>query len=277
MPYLCLPKASAMRLVLLLFLGLFWQSCQGQSGDPSDGASAAGQDGTPDVQDSLPSGIDLDYLLGKFDPATHPDFVAIEPRYASREGMYLRKETYEAFKRMHAAALEDGIRLVIVSAARNFDHQKRIWDGKWTGKRLVTGVQDIDQEYPDPAERALKILEYSSMPGASRHHWGADVDLNNLNNSYFRSGEGKKIYDWLVANAPEYGFCQVYTPKGPDRPSGYNEERWHWSYLPIARPLTDLAERKLQNKMFTGFEGSEAAYLIDIVKNFVLGVNTDCR
>jgi hypothetical protein len=29
--------------------------------------------------------------------------------------------------------------------------------------------------------------------------------------------------------------------------------------------------------MCTGFEGSESAYLIDSVTNFVLGVNPDCR
>ncbi|NJK84501.1 MAG: M15 family metallopeptidase [Saprospiraceae bacterium] len=45
---------------------------------------------------------------------------------------------------------------------------------------------------PNPQERALKILKYSSMPGTSRHHWGTDIDLNSFSNSYFEQGEGKK-------------------------------------------------------------------------------------
>ena len=49
------------------------------------------------------------------------------------------------------------------------------------------------------------------MPSTSRHHWGTDIDLNSLNNSYFSSGKGLKEYDWLTTNANHYGFYQVYT------------------------------------------------------------------
>ena len=82
-------------------------------------------------------------------------------------------------------------------------------------------------EVPEPVERARMILTYSSMPGTSRHHWGTDMDLNKDNNGYFATGEGLKVYEWLQAHAHEYGFCQPYTPKGPNRPEGYNEEKWH--------------------------------------------------
>ncbi len=64
------------------------------------------------------------------------------------------------------------------------------------------------------------------MPGA-RHHWGTDFDLNALNNAYFNTKDGKRIYDWLTQHAAEFGFCQPYTAKGgPDgRPIGYEEEK----------------------------------------------------
>lgn len=219
----------------------------------------------------------IDYLIGKFDPAKHPDFVEIAPEHASRAGMYLRRDAYEAFKKMYAAARQDGIRLTIISATRNFDYQKGIWEAKWTGARLIEDGENLAQTTPDPVERALKILRYSAMPGSSRHHWGTDMDLNNLNNPFFDNGEGKKIYDWLRAHAASFGFCQPYSPKGPGRPDGYNEERWHWSYLPVARPLTDLARTQLKDELITGFKGSETASRIGVVEKYVLGVNEECR
>ena len=115
------------------------------------------------------------------------------------------------------------------------------------------------------------------MPGTSRHHWGTDIDLNDLNNPYFEKGKGKKIYDWLVANAHEYGFCQVYSEQGPERPYGYFEEKWHWSYVPVARRLTEQYKLKIQNMDITGFEGSHTAVAIDMVNNYVLGINAACK
>ncbi len=229
------------------------------------------------TSDTLDIQVDLDYLMGKFEPSTHPDFVELNLDHASTRGMYLRKEAYKSFKKMHHAAKKDGIRLVILSATRNFDRQKVIWEAKWTGQRKTSGVTNITQEYPDPAERALKILEYSSMPGSSRHHWGTEIDLNNLEGDYFISGPGKPIYEWLAEHAHEYGYCQVYSKKGPDRPDGYKEEFWHWSYLPLARTFTDQAAEKMNDGMFTGFLGEESAPLINIVDKFVLGISPACR
>lgn len=215
------------------------------------------------------------YLMGKFDPAKHPSFIKIVPPYADNNERFLRKDTYEAFKKMHDAAQKDGIKLTIISATRNFEAQKGIWEAKWTGERLVDD-QDISKTIVDPKQRALKILEYSSMPGSSRHHWGTDIDLNNLNDAHFQSGEGKKVYQWLRTHAHEYGFCQPYSPKGADRPDGYNEEKWHWSYMPVSKKLTALAAQKLKDDMIAGFKGAEAAKSIGIVKKYVLGINQEC-
>lgn len=220
--------------------------------------------------------FDRDYLMGKFDPAQHPDFTAIGAAYASRSGMYLRKDAYAAFKAMHAAAKADGVNLRIISATRPFHHQKSIWEAKWEGRRAVNG-QMLPPNPRDPLHRARLILMYSSMPGTSRHHWGTDIDLNDLNNSYFESGTGLKIYSWLVEHAAEYGYCQVYSPMGEERPTGYFEEKWHWSYLPIARQLTQQYAAKLTDADINGFEGAETAAEIGMVKNYVQGINPDCH
>lgn len=224
----------------------------------------------------IDSSISIDYLMGKFNPEMDKNFIKIEKKYASRTGMYLHKKTYEAFKKMHALAKTDGINLTIRSATRNFKSQKGIWEAKWTGQRKVEGGQDVSKTIPDPKQRALKILEYSSMPSTSRHHWGTDIDINAFTNEYFSKGKGKKEYDWLVANAASFGFCQPYTPKGKERPDGYNEEKWHWSYLPLSVPLINQAKLRFKNEMVQGFKGSETATEIDVVKKYVLGINQEC-
>ena len=219
--------------------------------------------------------FDIDYIMGKFDPASHPDFVTIPLIYADQEGRMMRKDAFSAFVSMYDAAQKEGIKLKIVSATRNFVNQKSIWERKWNGSTILEGGLNATT-IKDFKKRALKILEYSSMPGSSRHHWGTDLDLNELENGYFASGQGKKIYDWLVKHGHEYGYCQVYTAKGKERPNGYNEEKWHWSYTPVSSRLMELAKNALTNEMISGFDGAETASEIDIVHKYVLGISPLC-
>ncbi|MEY4927148.1 MAG: hypothetical protein RI894_1584 [Bacteroidota bacterium] len=213
-------------------------------------------------------------LMGKFDPASHPDFVAIPRDYTDGgQSYYLRKEAMAAFKLMHEAAKKEGINFFIISATRNFDRQKQIWESKWTGKTIVGG-KNLAKAVTDPTERAYKILTYSSMPSTSRHHWGTDFDLNSLEPAYFSKGQGKKVYDWLVAHAAEYGYAQPYTA---GRTSGYNEEKWHWSYTPLSRKYTQNYAKNIKNSEITGFLGSETAATIDMVNKYVLGVAETCK
>ncbi|MFT4536257.1 MAG: D-alanyl-D-alanine carboxypeptidase [Saprospiraceae bacterium] len=217
--------------------------------------------------------LDIDYCMGKFEPKSHEDFVAIPIKYADKVGMYMRADAYSAFEEMYTEAKKDGISIQIRSAARNFHYQKGIWERKWTGATKLSDGTDVSKDITAPIDKALKILEYSSMPGTSRHHWGTDIDLNAFNNEYFAKGEGRKMYDWLVVNASTYGFCQPYTPKGPIRPNGYNEEKWHWSYQPVSQEITDYAEEHMKNEVISGFLGSETAVEIDVVRKYVLGIN----
>ncbi|MBT8244098.1 MAG: M15 family metallopeptidase [Winogradskyella sp.] len=204
--------------------------------------------------------IEKTFLLGKFDYKTHPDFVQVDLKLSSKR-VYLQNETYEAFLRMQKAAEYDTIQLIIVSGTRNFEEQKAIWNRKWNRYNNLK-----------PIDRIKKILEYSSMPSTSRHHWGTDMDLNNLNNSYFTSGKGKRIYDWLTNNANKYGFYQVYTDKTNGR-TGYNLERWHWSYLPLASIYLNQYKTNINYSDIDGFEGSDFAEDIKVIPEFVNGVS----
>lgn len=220
--------------------------------------------------------FERDYLMGKFDPSAHPDFTTVDVQHADREGLFLRRDTYTAFVRMYDAAKNDGVRLQIRSATRNFNYQKGIWERKWTGETKIENGKDASVAYPDPVDRARAILLYSSMPGTSRHHWGTDIDLNSFNNDWFGEGEGLRLYRWMNTHAHHYGFCQPYSDKSKENRTGYEEERWHWSYMPVSIPLTRQAGKELANDMITGFMGAEAAEEVDMVGNYVLGISSNC-
>ncbi len=216
--------------------------------------------------------VDKNYLLGKFDPASQPAFSKLKDEHTqgiARAG-YLRKETYEAFVKMSDAAKKEGVDLIIISATRNFESQKRIWENKWEGRTKVEGKNLTTVK--DPKERARLILLYSSMPGTSRHHWGTDMDLNSLENNFFESGDGLKIYQWLVAHAAEYGFCQPYTSKADAKRTGYEEEKWHWSYLPLSGKFLEEYKKNISYKDIKGFTGSTVAKNILVIRDYVEGV-----
>ncbi|MFA6256930.1 MAG: M15 family metallopeptidase [Candidatus Paceibacterota bacterium] len=216
------------------------------------------------------------YLLGKFEPSERGDFLPIPAEYnMSGYTTYLRKETLEAFIRMAEAAKKENVDLEIVSAVRNFDSQKKIWDDKWTGVTLVDGKR-LNESTPDGLERFKKILEYSSVPGTSRHHWGTDIDINMTVPFYFQTEAGQKVYEWLVKNASTYGFCQPYSAKGQERPTGYNEEKWHWSYLPLAKDFTQRYKTLVTDKDITDFAGDENTASMNLINDYVLGISPEC-
>ena len=244
---------------------LFTQSCHETAPPPHAGGTLAEKTTTP-TTDTIKPQLGVDYLLGKFDPATHPDFVKVAKPYTDRAGMILRKESFEAFKKMWEAAQKDKINLKIISSTRNFSQQKKIWEGKW---------ERFAPDAPQPKDRALKILEFSSMPGSSRHHWGSDIDLNDLNNAAFeKGGKYQNVYAWLSEHAHEYGFCQPYTAS---RPHGYHEEKWHWSYSPLSKPFLEEYQKNITESDIKGFKGSELAAEISIIQYYVGGINQHCK
>jgi len=216
-------------------------------------------DSTPTVKEPKLN-ITKDFVLGKFNYKQDTTFIKVSNTHSAKT-LYLNKEVYNAFLKMHNAAKVDSISLKILSGTRNFSEQKAIWERKW-------------QKYANlkPLERAQKILEYSSMPSSSRHHWGTDLDLNSLSNSYFSTAKGLKEYQWLKTNANTFGFYQVYTEKNEYR-TGYNLEKWHWSYLPLASKYLDFYNKRIISDDIKGFKGSNLAQKLNIINAYVNGVS----
>ncbi len=269
-----------MKLFIALLLFIPFLSCSNSNPTDSNKVLIPKQDSIPQIVDAIEidtvEQIVIQYskneLMGKLKPQKDSLFVKIEKKYTNKSNIYLRKQAYDSYCKMYAVAKKEGLNLRIVSAFRSNYHQQLIWESKWTGKRKVGGKQ-LNISIPDECLRAKEILKYSSMPGSSRHHWGTDIDIYDLNNSTFESGLGLKIYEWLKKNAADYGFYQVYTS---DRTIGYNEEKWHWSYLPIAKPMLNQFRNKISIDDFKGFKGSATAKHIGIIENYVLGINEEC-
>lgn len=217
-----------------------------------------------------------DFLLGRYDPALDPNFVIIHNKYADRDSMLMQSEAYDAFLRMAAAGESDGHSFCILSATRNFAYQKYLWENKWYGIFPINSTVDACMTYPDELTRAKKILEFSAMPGTSRHHWGTDIDINGLDNEYFDK-EGKDWYTWMIKNASKFGFYQPYTKYNKARPVGYKEEKWHWTYLPLSQKYTREAATIINDQLIDGFAGSEYSDKLDIVNNYILGIHPDCK
>ena len=69
---------------------------------------------------------------------------------------------------MKIAALNAGHDIEIVSAYRSYNRQRDIWNRKYLSNE-IKGFS--------PVENINKIIEYSTLPGTSRHHWGTDIDI----------------------------------------------------------------------------------------------------
>ncbi|MFK5889459.1 MAG: M15 family metallopeptidase [Flavobacteriaceae bacterium] len=153
------------------------------------------------------------------------------------EGFKLQKEAYQAFIKMQKAALKEGIKIKVASSFRSYDHQNRIWQSKY---------MRYTEQGLSPQQAIAKIIEYSTIPGTSRHHWATDIDIVDgavkapsedvLQAQFFEGGQVyNKLKKWLDKNANTYGFYLVYT-KDPNR-KGFKYEPWHYSYAPLSKPM----------------------------------------
>lgn len=162
------------------------------------------------------------------------------------ESVFLRKQTAEAFVLLRNKAKLNGYDIQIESAYRSFDRQVSIWNRKANRELPLldeTGTP-ITHQIHDPEELAKTILIWSALPGASRHHFGTDLDIVDASSIPVGyevqltpeecNGMFSSFHDYLskeIEMGNSFGFNRVFVPgRGSIRP-----EPWHLSYLPEAR------------------------------------------
>jgi LAS superfamily LD-carboxypeptidase LdcB len=163
----------------------------------------------------------------------------------------LHTDVVTPFLNLRRAALGAGIDLQAMSSFRDFARQLTIWNGKFSGERPMFDAAGLrlDAKSLTPRERVDAILLWSALPGASRHHWGTDLDLVDRGLSatgyqikltreeFAPGGPLAPLNLWLDANAPRFGFFRPFQGVR----SGVQPEPWHFSFAPIA----EAARRRL--------------------------------
>jgi LAS superfamily LD-carboxypeptidase LdcB len=148
------------------------------------------------------------------------------------------------FLNLRRAALADGFDVLPQSSFRDFSRQLMIWNAKFSGEKplLDTAGRPIDASRLRSSERIEAILLWSALPGASRHHWGTDLDLIDARatapgyrvqlspEEFAAGGPYAALAGWLDVNAPRFGFFRPF--RGVR--SGVQPEPWHFSFAPIA-------------------------------------------
>ena len=72
-----------------------------------------------------------------------------------------------------------------------------------------------------------EILTVNAAPGFSEHHTGNAVDIATPGSRPLTEEfEATPAFEWLSANAENYGFSMTYER---DNPWGFIYEPWHWS------------------------------------------------
>ncbi|WP_425234459.1 M15 family metallopeptidase [Ulvibacterium sp.] len=194
------------------------------------------------------------------------------------KGINLRKKAHDAFVEMKKAAYNDGIDLKIVSSYRDFYRQEGIWERKF--------LRYTEDDGMEPLEAIDKIIEYSTIPGTSRHHWGTDIDITDgyrkvegdvLDPSKFENnGPFVDLKKWMDENSNDYDFYLVYTDNPGRR--GFKYEPWHYSYAPISIPMLTEFRRKnilklLQEEDFIGSEHFTNGFLKNYIQDNILDIN----
>ena len=192
-----------------------------------------------------------------------------------RDNLGIHHDMVDAYKAMQTSAKFDGIELKIASGYRSFARQLSIWQNKYQGKIAVKDAQGnvVDMTNLNENEKIHAIMLFSALPGASRHHWGCDIDVyaSNLLPSDqplqlepWEYGATGPLYDltlWLADNANTFGF---YLPYDQFR-GGVAAEPWHLSYRPIANQYQQVHNVELLESVILNSEIFNKAVLIDLL------------
>ena len=92
---------------------------------------------------------------------------------------FLQAQAMNAFQGLQQSAVKNGFNLQPASSFRDFARQQLIWNSKFNGERKVhdDAGNALDLSLLDDWQKSQAILRWSALPGASRHHWGTEIDI----------------------------------------------------------------------------------------------------
>lgn len=188
----------------------------------------------------------------------------------------LHPEVAAQMANLQKLAAKEGIDLQVASGYRSFSRQLDIWNAKAEGRRPVLddSGNPVDISQLSPRQLLFTLLRWSALPGASRHHWGTDMDLWDraavaadyqlqlTPQEYAADGPFAALAAWLGSpQVAALGFERPYL----GRDSGVAPEPWHLSFQPLAQDF----ERRLTVDLLVGVIGdSEILLKSTILEHF---------
>ena len=137
----------------------------------------------------------------------------------TKAGGLLYAPVAKAFNQMWAAAKADKVTLRLTgSGYRSYEKQYALFMDRYSPKK--TGrIPEVTRMFDGRKYYLKKGKSPSATPGTSNHGYGLAVDLDVSN---------QKVFAWLDANAPKYGFYLQGKPTRPDGSRNPEYEGWHW-------------------------------------------------
>ena len=214
------------------------------------------------------------------------------PELARQLDAPVHGDVVDPFLRLKADAAEAGFDLRILSGFRDFERQSSIWNRKAAGELAVLDSRAVplDIRSLTPKELVFAILRWSALPGASRHHWGTDVDVYDASarptgyevelipDEVETGGMFAPLHEWLDGRIAEGACHGFFRPYDRDR-GGVAPERWHLSHRPTALPhqrrLTVGVLRDTVSASGLRLKESILRHLDEIYERFVININPD--
>lgn len=131
----------------------------------------------------------------------------------------------EAAKQMIADAYAENVRIITLSAYRDYEYQTDLYEKK---------VQRLQKEQGYSVDRAREeAATVVAYPGTSEHQLGLALDLVDARHTKLdESQEDTSAYQWLYEHCDEYGFIVRY-PNGKTDITGIIYEPWHFRYVGV--------------------------------------------
>lgn len=197
----------------------------------------------------------------------------------------LHREVVGPLLTLRESARAAGFDMRVASSYRSFDRQLLIWNAKANGLRPVLDdkSEPLDIAQLSESQLMFAILRWSALPGASRHHWGTDLDVydaSRIDEDYVvrltveetcNTGPFAPFHRWMdaVLEKNSFGF---YRPYAQDT-GGVAPEPWHLSYAPLAtgyaEQLTEDVLRELISKSDICLKQTILDHLAEIYQRFV--------
>ena len=196
--------------------------------------------------------IETDLLTG----STESHLVDLNASSSDQTVMLVHGQIVRPLSELQASAATAGFDLKLCSGFRSFERQVHIWNSKLSGLRPVLDEsgEAIDLETLSPWQQIQALMRWSALPGASRHHWGTDMDIYDANGmpAGYQTGSRLRRRVWELASREleleQFGF---YRPYATDL-GGIAPERWHISYRPLADTYAQQLSPELLRQRLEG-------------------------